>query len=115
MIRTIYDSPENIDWIYLESQIRTVRADLLAVNNVDGQVAVYFETSLTEQQSSDIETLISSHDPSTAPYPPLDPTGALATLLVVLNVIPLEDGANAIQEEPAHLIAEAEAWSVASQ
>jgi len=45
-------------------------------------------------------------------YPPLDPTGALATLLVVLNIVPIEDAANAIHEEPAHLIAEAEAWSL---
>ena len=48
-------------------------------------------------------------------YPPLDDTGALATLLVVLNVIPIEDAANVIHEEPAHLIAEAEAWSIAGQ
>jgi hypothetical protein len=112
MIRTVYDSPESIDWAYLESQIRTVRADLLAINNVDGQIAVYFETSLTEQQSSDIETIISSHDSSMAPYPPLDATGSLATLLVVLNVIPIEDAANVIHEEPEHLVAEAEAWSL---
>lgn len=46
-------------------------------------------------------------------YPPLDATGALATLLVVLNVVPLVDAANAIHEEPAHLVAEAEAWSLA--
>ena len=45
-------------------------------------------------------------------YPPLDSTGALATLLVVLNIVPIEDAANAIHEEPAHLIAEAEAWSL---
>ena len=45
-------------------------------------------------------------------YPPLDPTGALATLLVVENVLALADASNAIQEEPAHLIAEAEAWSL---
>ena len=48
-----------------------------------------------------------------APYPPLDSTGALATLLVVEGVLPLTDAANAIHEEPAHLVHEAEAWSVA--
>lgn len=47
-----------------------------------------------------------------APFPPLDPTGALATLLVVEGVLPLGDAANAIHEEPAHLIAEAQAWSL---
>ena len=52
-------------------------------------------------------------DPVVPAYPPLDPTGALATLLVMLNVVPLADAANAIHEEPAHLVAEAEAWSLA--
>lgn len=46
------------------------------------------------------------------PYEPLDATGALATLLVVLDVIPIEDAANVIHEEPEHLIAEAQAWSL---
>lgn len=46
-------------------------------------------------------------------YEALDATGALATLLVVLNIVPLQDASNAIGEEPQHLIAEAEAWSVA--
>jgi hypothetical protein len=46
-------------------------------------------------------------------YPPLDPTGALATLLVVTGALELADAANAIHEEPAHLVAEAEAWSLA--
>jgi len=48
-------------------------------------------------------------------YPPLDAAGALATLLVVEGVLPLQDAANAIQEEPDHLIAEAEAWSLGQQ
>ena len=46
-------------------------------------------------------------------YPPLDATGALATLLVVTGALELADAANAIHEEPAHLVAEAEAWSLA--
>jgi hypothetical protein len=45
-------------------------------------------------------------------YPPLDPAGALATLLVVEGVLPLQDAANAIGQEPEHLVAEAEAWSL---
>jgi len=47
------------------------------------------------------------------PFPPLDATGALATLLVVEDVIALQDAANAIHVEPAHLTHEAQAWSVA--
>lgn len=45
-------------------------------------------------------------------YPPLDEIGALATLLVVLDIIPIQDAANVIHEEPEHLIAEAQAWSL---
>ena len=48
----------------------------------------------------------------TCDYPPLDAAGALATLLVVEGVLPLADAANAVNEEPDHLIAEAEAWSL---
>lgn len=45
-------------------------------------------------------------------YEPLDANGALATLLVVLELVSLEDASNAIHMEPEHLIAEAEAWSL---
>ena len=48
------------------------------------------------------------------PFPPLDDTGALATLLVVEGVLGLEDAANALHEEPAHLEHEALAWGVAA-
>ena len=46
------------------------------------------------------------------PYPPLDATGALATLLVVLELVPIADASNAIGEEPEHIVAEAQAWSL---
>jgi hypothetical protein len=58
---------------------------------------------------------VASEQVTTAPpliYPPLDTVGALTTLLVVLDIITLEDGANVIHEEPAHLVAEAQAWSI---
>lgn len=50
--------------------------------------------------------------PVTPLYPSLDPTGALATLLVVEGVLPLQDAANALHEEPAHLEHEAQAWGL---
>ena len=50
--------------------------------------------------------------PDPPPFPPLDATGALATLLVVEGVVGLEDAANALHEEPEHLIHEAQAWSL---
>lgn len=47
-------------------------------------------------------------------YAPLDAAGALATLLVVEGVLPLTDAANAVTGgDEAHLVAEAEAWSLA--
>ena len=46
------------------------------------------------------------------PFPPLDATGALATLLVVEGVLDIDDAANAIHEEPAHLEHEAQAWAL---
>ena len=45
-------------------------------------------------------------------FSPLDSTGALATLLVVVGALDLEDAANAIHEEPEHLQHEALAWSL---
>lgn len=46
------------------------------------------------------------------PQQPLDAAGALATLLVVLGIVPLEDAANSVHLAPEQLIAEAQAWSV---
>ena len=48
-------------------------------------------------------------------HAPLDATGALATLLAVLEVVPVQDAANAVSQTPEALIAEAEAWAAASQ
>jgi hypothetical protein len=45
-------------------------------------------------------------------FPALDAAGSLATLLVVEGIIELQDAANAIHEEPEHLIHEAQAWSL---
>jgi hypothetical protein len=47
------------------------------------------------------------------PPQPLDPTGALATLLAVLEVATVADAANAVGLTPDDLIAEAEAWEAA--
>jgi hypothetical protein len=73
------------------------------VENSDGSVVVINYDDGIEVSR---ETIVNA-------YPPLDPTGALATLLVVLNLVPLTDASNAIGEQPEHLIAEATAWSIA--
>jgi hypothetical protein len=44
---------------------------------------------------------------------PLDPVGALATLLVVTGTLDLTDAAAVVQLPEAALVAEAEAWSLA--
>ena len=80
------------------------------VNNGDGTgIKTIFNPDGTTASEENITGL------SVFSYPPLDSAGALATLLVVLELVPLADASNAIGEEPDHLIAEAEAWSVASQ
>lgn len=112
MIRTLFEAPASIDWPFLEKEIRQVCSDLVAVNEVNGQVAVYCQDTPSQQEIGEIDSVISLHDPLSIPFPPLDPIGALATLLVVLELVPLQDAANAIHEEPDHLVAEAQAWTV---
>jgi len=43
---------------------------------------------------------------------PLDPTGTLAALLVVVGTLTLTDAANGVHLTPEDLIAEAEAWAL---
>ena len=112
MIRNLFQAPQSFDLKFLEKEIRTVCSDLIAVNESSGQIAVYCVSQPDQNEISAIQNKIDLHNPSNAPFEPLDPVGALTTLLVVLNVIPLEDGANVIHEEPEHLVAEAQAWSL---
>ena len=46
------------------------------------------------------------------PRQPLNPTGALATLLAVLELSTVQDAANAVGLTPEDLVAEAEAWAI---
>jgi len=48
------------------------------------------------------------------PPAPLDPVGALATLLAVESVLTVEDAANAVGLTPDDLVNEAQAWAAAS-
>jgi hypothetical protein len=48
------------------------------------------------------------------PPQPLDPTGALATLLAVVGTLTVEDAANAIGLTPDDLVTEAQAWAAAN-
>jgi hypothetical protein len=47
------------------------------------------------------------------PAQPLDPTGALATLLAVVGTLTVTDAANAVGLTPEQLVTEAEAWAAA--
>lgn len=49
------------------------------------------------------------------PQQPLDAVGALATLLAVTETLTVTDAANAVGLTPDDLVAEAEAWKVASE
>ena len=53
-------------------------------------------------------------DDNTPQQQPLDPVGALATLLVVVGTLNVVDAANAVRLTPADLVAEAEAWAAAA-
>jgi len=44
---------------------------------------------------------------------PLNEVGALATLLVVVGLLAIDDAANAVRLNPNDLVAEAEAWAAA--
>jgi hypothetical protein len=47
-----------------------------------------------------------------APFPALEAAGALATLLVVEGVLPLDDAAHSVGTTGDHLVHEATAWGV---
>ena len=47
-----------------------------------------------------------------SPRTPLDPTGALATLLAVTEVLDVDDAANAVGLTADDLVAEAQAWAM---
>ncbi len=50
--------------------------------------------------------------PVVPPFPPLDATGALATLLVVEGVLDIDDAAHSVGTTGEHLVHEATAWGV---
>ena len=108
MIRVLYPYPGPVDFGLLVSELRAVDATVIDANDVGGLVAVYTPDA---QDETALGAVVAAHG-GPQQYPPLNEAGALATLLVVLNLVPLADAANAIHEEPAHLVAEAEAWSL---
>ena len=88
------------------------RADLSRETFIDNGDGTGILTHYAAGGSVTSTEAVTGLDPFT--YPPLDATGALATLLVVTGALELADAANAIHEEPARLVAEAEAWSLAA-
>lgn len=110
MIRVLYPTPGPVDFGLLASELRAVDATVVDANDVGGLVAVYTPGA---QDETALGAVVVAHAGPPA-FTPLDATGALATLLVVTGALELADAANAIHEEPAHLVAEAEAWSLAA-
>lgn len=89
--------------------------DVLAEATTAGAEQVFhgIPQSLASIIPSDTLGLFTMPDPpGNAGYPPLDNAGALATLLVVEGVLPIEDAANSQHTTPGHLVAEAEAWAL---
>lgn len=56
--------------------------------------------------------IIEQYDLPDPPRLPLDPTGALATLLAVTGVLDVGDAANAVGLTADDLVAEAQAWAM---
>ena len=54
--------------------------------------------------------IVKQHELPDSPRSPLDPTGALATLLAVTEVLDVDDAANAVGLTADDLVAEAQAW-----
>ena len=108
MIRTLYPYPGPVDFGLLLAELRAVDPTVIDANDVGGEVAVY---TPAEPDATALGAVVAAHA-GPPPFAPLDATGALATLLVVTGALTLADAANAIGEEPAHLVAEAEAWSL---
>ena len=80
------------------------------VDNMDGTVTVtYFKSDGTLDREETIAGF-----PVSTPYPALDTTGALATLLAVEEVVTVEDASRAVKVPEENLIHEAEAWSLFS-
>jgi len=59
--------------------------------------------------------IIEQYEVPDPPRAPLDATGVMATLNAVLGLWPVEDAANAVGLTPDDLVAEAQAWAVASE
>ena len=55
--------------------------------------------------------VVEDYEVPDGPPTPLDPVGALATLLAVTEVLSVQDAANAVGLDPAQLIDEANAWA----
>ena len=80
----------------------TTTRKLIADNGVTRTFEVYLDG-----------TMIGTDEEPVTP-PPLDPLGAAMTLLVMKGVLTTEEAADAIGLQPEQLVAEAEAWAVAT-
>lgn len=110
MNRYVFPVPGPVAFPALLGELRAVDPSVVDCNDVAGQVAVYAPGAVDTEA---LGAVVAAHGGPPL-FPPLDATGALATLLVVQGVLPLVDASAAVGEEPAHLVHEAEAWQVAA-
>jgi hypothetical protein len=61
MNRELFNKPSVVDWDLLENEIGIVYPDVVDVNDVNGQVAVYSRETFSEQDVTDIGTVITNH------------------------------------------------------
>ena len=108
MIRELYTMPPHVHWDLLDAELRAAVAGYRGTNQVDSSVAVYTEGA---QDTTAVAAVVAAHTPPT--FPPLDALGRMATLSAILHA-DVEDWARASGYESAHLVHEAEAWSLGS-
>lgn len=81
----------------------------------DAATGITSERPLTDGELALIEATAAEALTEAQRQRPLDPVGALATLLVVVGALNVVDAANAVQSSPEDLVAEAQAWAIAGQ
>jgi hypothetical protein len=73
------------------------------------------DTGMTTAHYRTVDGQMLTFEQPDPPRPSLDAAGVMATLNAVLGIWPVEDAANAVGLSPDDLVAEAQAWAIASE
>lgn len=82
MIRTLYPSPDPVDFGLLVTELRAVDPTVISSNDVAGQVAVYAPGVVDEQA---LGAVVAAHTGPVAPAP--DPLHQLAAAIVAATTL----------------------------